>query len=619
MSVMLINIATDCMGSKSPKPISNVFRLLQTDRNTKLCHYAASRAGKKNSNIQVDEASQKTIKAMVISRTAEDQNRLDDCGDKWDERCIKWLEKYHWNNVDQNLPLANGENYIGKQASCSEPLVFYQENFRSSRHMETSNDVYVGDSKITNASRCIDASSDNALRNSLDVSCNGQPCKKRKEEGQKTDYASVARKQEVNRDSGVWCNVPYKMAESRTHQLDQFPDLGSDSGHCNSQKCNVLLTNSSDPRKQATSSVQEEIVITSEIANRNDSVFIKQAVTDRFIEVSPTLHFNFFQFPSKCSTQARRSQTHEDLNHHLTLECLHGTRVRQLHVAVMRGFIEVVYHITRLLPHQAFLDLANNSGRTALHLAVSAGVPAIARHLIVCGASPVARDLRGNTPLHVACGRKDAAMVTHLTRPVTVTEVMNAHLSYAPTHTPGLVAADLTNYQGETCVHVAAMAGDKEILQHLTWYGADVNAKECRSGRTALHLAVEARDPELVAHIVTACRASVTIETYARLSPYQLALANGATGIATQLLDLGAPAQLLPAAYTLDDDDDEDYDDQYSYTQETESGSTMNGWRDVDDIRLAGVSVHHSSLSANQALGPPVSTAPQTINADLYF
>ncbi|KAF2362397.1 Ankyrin repeat-containing domain [Trinorchestia longiramus] len=288
----------------------------------------------------------------------------------------------------------------------------------------------------------------------------------------------------------------------------------------------------------------------------------------------------------------------------------------QLHVAVMRGFIEVVYHITRLLPHQAFLDLANNTGRTALHLAVSAGVPAIARHLIVCGASPVARDLRGNTPLHVACGRKDAAMVTHLTRPVTVSEVLSAQLSYAPTHTPGLLAADLTNYQGETCVHVAAMAGDKEILQHLTWYGADVNAKECRSGRTALHLAVEARDPELVAHIVTTCRASVTIESYARLSPYQLALANGATGIATQLLDLGAPAQLLPAAYTLDEDDDE-YEDQFDYNQDADS--TLDGWQEVDDIRLAGVPIH-SSLSAGQPLGPPpVSTAPHTINADLFF
>ncbi|KAK8732079.1 hypothetical protein OTU49_007176 [Cherax quadricarinatus] len=38
----------------------------------------------------------------------------------------------------------------------------------------------------------------------------------------------------------------------------------------------------------------------------------------------------------------------------------------QLHVAVMRGFIEVIYHITRLLPHQAFLDLANHTGRVRL-------------------------------------------------------------------------------------------------------------------------------------------------------------------------------------------------------------------------------------------------------------
>ncbi|KAK3863417.1 hypothetical protein Pcinc_030811 [Petrolisthes cinctipes] len=37
----------------------------------------------------------------------------------------------------------------------------------------------------------------------------------------------------------------------------------------------------------------------------------------------------------------------------------------QLHVAVMRGFIEVVYHITRLLPHQAFLDLANHAGKVS--------------------------------------------------------------------------------------------------------------------------------------------------------------------------------------------------------------------------------------------------------------
>ena len=87
--------------------------------------------------------------------------------------------------------------------------------------------------------------------------------------------------------------------------------------------------------------------------------------------------------------------------------------------------------------------------QTALHLAVSSGVPAIARHLVVCGASPVAKDLRGNTPLHAACAARDGAMVTHLTRPVTVSEVVNSQLAYVPVHTPGLLAADLTNYQGE--------------------------------------------------------------------------------------------------------------------------------------------------------------------------
>ena len=32
-------------------------------------------------------------------------------------------------------------------------------------------------------------------------------------------------------------------------------------------------------------------------------------------------------------------------------------------------------------------------------------------------------------------------------------------------------------FLGETCVHVAAKEGEKEILQHLTCYGADINAQ----------------------------------------------------------------------------------------------------------------------------------------------
>lgn len=31
---------------------------------------------------------------------------------------------------------------------------------------------------------------------------------------------------------------------------------------------------------------------------------------------------------------------------------------------------------------------------------------------------------------------------------------------------------------GETCVHVAAIHGNIEVLRHLIWYGANVNARE---------------------------------------------------------------------------------------------------------------------------------------------
>uniref|UniRef100_A0A0P4WDM5 Uncharacterized protein n=1 Tax=Scylla olivacea TaxID=85551 RepID=A0A0P4WDM5_SCYOL len=275
----------------------------------------------------------------------------------------------------------------------------------------------------------------------------------------------------------------------------------------------------------------------------------------------------------------------------------------QLHVAVMRGFIEVVYHITRLLPHQALLDLANHQGKTALHLAVAAGDTGAARHLLICGASPVERDRRGNTPLHVAAAAGQAAMVAHLTRPVTEGEVMGARLAYAPAHTAGLLAADLTNYDGQTCIHLAAQGGHRDILQHLTWYGADINAREGKSGRTALHYAVEARDPELVVFLAESCRVSLTLETYAGLTPYQLAQANGASGLATLLLELGSPGEELP--HYLAAEDDPDYDEHGPCPEN-------NGWGIMDDLRIGGIPVP-------LAMALPVTDASGPLNADHYF
>lgn len=274
----------------------------------------------------------------------------------------------------------------------------------------------------------------------------------------------------------------------------------------------------------------------------------------------------------------------------------------QLHIAIMRGFVEVVWHITRLLPHQALLDLPNNSGRTALHLAVGSGDARLARHLIVCGASPVARNLKGETPLHIACRNGDPVMVSGLTSQVTVYEVVSARLAYPPNHTHGLLAADLNNYDGQTCIHVAAQGGHKEILQHLTWYGADINAKECKCGRTALHYAVEARDPDLVKFLADSCRSALGIQTYSGLTPYQLALANDTPTIATLLEELGAKKDPLPSTYAVEDD--------LEYEDESSTYGDELSWA-VDDLQIGGVSLQFSSQVAVSAHGP--------FNADQYL
>ena len=68
---------------------------------------------------------------------------------------------------------------------------------------------------------------------------------------------------------------------------------------------------------------------------------------------------------------------------------------------------------------------------------------------MVCGASPVARDCRGNTALHLACRKGDEKAVEILTKAVTTAEIVNARLCYQPLYHHGFVAADLTNYEGK--------------------------------------------------------------------------------------------------------------------------------------------------------------------------
>uniref|UniRef100_A0A1A9WUG8 ANK_REP_REGION domain-containing protein n=1 Tax=Glossina brevipalpis TaxID=37001 RepID=A0A1A9WUG8_9MUSC len=79
-------------------------------------------------------------------------------------------------------------------------------------------------------------------------------------------------------------------------------------------------------------------------------------------------------------------------------------------------------------------------------------------------------------------------------------------------------------YASERCVHLAAQLGSINILRILVLYGADINAREGKSGRTPLHIAIEACNENLFNYLLDECqKLNLETATYAGLTAYQFA------------------------------------------------------------------------------------------------
>lgn len=245
----------------------------------------------------------------------------------------------------------------------------------------------------------------------------------------------------------------------------------------------------------------------------------------------------------------------------------------QLHIAIIKEFIEVVYSLVRMVPHPSYLDIRNDECQTPLHLAVLTRQPRMVRRLLCAGASPEIRDRHGNTALHLAVASGDISCVRALTEPITAAETNAAELRYTPyDRNTAVNMRDLYNYDGLTCVHLAALNGHIEILRYLVWFGANINAKEWKGGRTPLHLAIERRDALLCRFLLAECRIDLDAETYAGVTPYQMAVRID-SGVARQLSERGCDTYL---ELTDEEEDDDDSDDEM-HASAAFRGFNMNG------------------------------------------
>ncbi|XP_037895981.1 uncharacterized protein LOC119641410 isoform X3 [Glossina fuscipes] len=154
----------------------------------------------------------------------------------------------------------------------------------------------------------------------------------------------------------------------------------------------------------------------------------------------------------------------------------------------------------------ALLDYRTKDGTTALHRAVEKDSLEAVTTLLELGASPNYKDARGITPLYISITRKCDAKITE--------SLLHDHASLGT-----------QDNQGWNEVHQACRHGLVQHLEHLLFYGADMDGRNA-SGNTPLHVCA-VNNQEACARMLLFRGAQRGALNFANQTPYQVAVIAG--------------------------------------------------------------------------------------------
>ncbi|VDN17895.1 unnamed protein product [Gongylonema pulchrum] len=159
------------------------------------------------------------------------------------------------------------------------------------------------------------------------------------------------------------------------------------------------------------------------------------------------------------------------LQHHARVDVFDENGRTALHLAAANGHLELTDLLlkNKAFDHGAAVEAITLDNQTALHFAARYGQLEVAQRLLALGANPNARDDKGQTPLHLAAEND-------------YPDVVKLFLKMRQNNRAVLTAIDLNGF---TCAHIAAMKGSLAVVKELMMID---KAMVIQHGMTALHL-----------------------------------------------------------------------------------------------------------------------------------
>uniref|UniRef100_A0A672PRI5 Ankyrin 3 n=1 Tax=Sinocyclocheilus grahami TaxID=75366 RepID=A0A672PRI5_SINGR len=216
-----------------------------------------------------------------------------------------------------------------------------------------------------------------------------------------------------------------------------------------------------------------------------------------------------------------------------------------LHLASKEGHVEVVAELIKL---GATVDAATKKGNTALHIASLAGQVDVVKELVNNGANINTQSQDGFTPLAVALQQGHDQVVSLLLENDTKGKVRLPALHIAARKDDTKAAAlllqndhnaDVESKSGFTPLHIAAHYGNINVATLLLNRGAAVDFK-ARNDITPLHVASKRGNANMV-RLLLERGARIDAKTKDGLTPLHCGARSGHEQVVEMLLDRGAP------------------------------------------------------------------------------